>query len=151
MKHPRSDSLFGVKSAKGSAKSRGRKGGTARDFRFSGDGVERPCSVGIRSERVEAGGGDRRVRPGCLWEAWQTRRARVAGSAVYLSFARLGTSRPPQCVQVETRLAQGGASAASVSTPGLERRAPSQRQTHLGQDRIGVDPFDVRVCQSGCF
>src|SRR5205823_1175064 len=42
---------------------------------------------------------------------WQTRRARVEGSAVYLSFARLGASRPPQDVQVETHLSQvGGAS-----------------------------------------
>ena len=38
---------------------------------------------------------------------------------VYLSFARLGTSRPPVSVQVETRLSQGGGSAASVSTPAM--------------------------------
>src|SRR5436305_7786000 len=51
------------------------------------------------------------VRPGHLWEAWQTRRASAAGSAVYPSFARLGASRPPQSVQVETHLSQvGGAS-----------------------------------------
>ena len=35
----------------------------------------------------------------------------MEGSAVYLSFARLGASRPPQDVQVETHLSQvGGAS-----------------------------------------
>jgi hypothetical protein len=46
--------------------------------------------------------GRRVVRPGCLWEAWQTRRAYRAGSEVYLSFARLGAGRPSQRVQVET-------------------------------------------------
>ena len=63
--------------------------------------AEWPCSAGIRSERVEAGGWQG-VRPGRLWEAWQTRRASAEGSAVYPSFARLGKSRPPQRVQVET-------------------------------------------------
>ena len=47
-------------------------------------------------------------------------RASVGRTEVYLSFARLGTSRPPQSVQVETRLSQGGGSAASVSTPAME-------------------------------
>ena len=50
----------------------------------------------------------------------ETSRASEGGSEVYLSFARLGTSRPPQSVQVETRLSQGGGSAASVSTPAME-------------------------------
>ena len=36
----------------------------------------------------------------------------MEGSAVYLSFARLGASRPPQDVQVETRLSLGGEAAA---------------------------------------
>lgn len=33
----------------------------------------------------------------------------------------------------------------------LERIQPSKRQTRLGHDRTGIDPFDVTVCQSGCF
>ena len=44
----------------------------------------------------------------------------MGGSEVYLSFARLGASRPPQSVQVETRLSQGGVRAVSVSTPGMK-------------------------------
>ena len=86
----------------------------------------------------------------------------MAGSAVYLSFARLGMSRSPQSVQVETRLSQGGGSAASGlsdqrdlsmhlrACQRLEWREPIKRQTHLGQDRTGVDPFDVTRCQSSC-
>ncbi|MGZ3618327.1 MAG: hypothetical protein ACXVCM_22820 [Ktedonobacteraceae bacterium] len=87
----------------------------------------------------------------------------MAGSEVYLSFARLGASRPPQSVQVETHLSQGGVCAASVlsdqrdlsrhlgACQRLEWREPMKRQACLGQDRTGVDPFDVTVCQSGCF
>jgi len=39
--------------------------GHARELLWSG--VERPCSAGIRSERVEALGGRQGVRPGRLW------------------------------------------------------------------------------------
>ena len=65
-------------------------------------GVERPCSVGIWSERVEAvGGGWSHYLDACGRLGRRDERQQ-AGSAVYLSFARLGASRPPQSVQVET-------------------------------------------------
>jgi hypothetical protein len=63
-------------------------------------GVERPCSVGTLSERVEAQG----AAGYTTWTpvvGWQTRRAGRVGSAVYPSFARLGSRRLPQSVQVE--------------------------------------------------
>ena len=63
--------------------------------------VGRPCSVGIRSERVEAVGAAGRT----TWIAvvgWADETSARRGSAVYPSFARLGASRPPQHVQVET-------------------------------------------------
>src|SRR6266851_6909866 len=60
-----------------------------------------PCSVGIRSERVEAVGAAGRT----TWIAvvgWADETSARRGSAVYPSCARLGASRPPQHVQVET-------------------------------------------------
>src|SRR5437879_10464426 len=63
--------------------------------------VEWPCSVGIRSERVEAvGAAGRTTWIAVVGLADETSARR--GSAVYPSFARLGASRPPQHVQVET-------------------------------------------------
>ena len=63
--------------------------------------AEWPCSVGIRSERVEAvGAAGRTTWIAVVGEASETSARR--GSAVYPSFARLGASRPPQHVQVET-------------------------------------------------
>jgi len=63
--------------------------------------VEWPCSVGIRSERVEAvGAAGRTTWIAVVGEASETSARR--GSAVYPSCARLGASRPPQHVQVET-------------------------------------------------
>jgi hypothetical protein len=73
--------------------------------------------VGIRSERVEAAGAAGRT----TWMpvvglADETRRAHTVGSEVYLSFARLGASRPPQSVQVETTRRRGvAASICSVA------------------------------------
>ncbi|MFL5659530.1 MAG: hypothetical protein ACJ8CB_35780, partial [Ktedonobacteraceae bacterium] len=64
-------------------------------------GAEWPCSVGIRSERVEAvGAAGRTTWIAVVGLADETSARR--GSAVYPSFARLGASRPPQHVQVET-------------------------------------------------
>ena len=61
----------------------------------------RPRSVGIRSERVEAvGAAGRTTWIAVVGLADETSARR--GSAVYPSFARLGASRPPQHVQVET-------------------------------------------------
>ena len=63
--------------------------------------AEWPCSVGIRSERVEAvGAAGRTTWIAVVGEASETSARR--GSAVYPSCARLGASRPPQHVQVET-------------------------------------------------
>ena len=61
-----------------------------------------PCSVGIRSARVEAvkGAADRTTWTAVVGLADETSDA--VGSAVYPSCARLGASRPPQHVQVET-------------------------------------------------
>ena len=57
--------------------------------------------MGIRSERVEAAGAaDRTTWTPVVGLADET--SDVEGSEVYLSFARLGASRPPQSVQVET-------------------------------------------------
>ncbi len=63
--------------------------------------AEWPCSVGIRSERVEAvGAAARTTWTPVVGLADETSARR--GSAVYPSVARLGASRPPQHVQVET-------------------------------------------------
>ena len=63
--------------------------------------AEWPCSVGIRSERVEAvGAAGRPTWIAVVGLADETSARR--GSAVYPSVARLGASRPPQHVQVET-------------------------------------------------
>ncbi len=65
-------------------------------------GVERPCPAGIWSERVEAvGGGWSYYLDACGRLGRRDERTRAC-SAVYLSCARLGASRPPQSVQVET-------------------------------------------------
>ena len=63
--------------------------------------AEWPCSVGIRSERVEAVGAAGRTTWIAVVGLADETSARK-GSAVYPSFARLGASRPPQHVQVET-------------------------------------------------
>jgi len=64
-------------------------------------GVERPCPAGIWSERVEAvGGGWSYYLDACGRLGRRDERTRAC-SAVYLSCARLGASRPPQRVQVE--------------------------------------------------
>ena len=130
MKHPCSDSLFGVKSAKGSAKSRGRKGGTARDFHFTDDGVERPCSVGIRSERVEAAGakgvydldacGRLASRDERAWDALRyISRSLVSAPAVSHSASRWRRA-----------FRRGGS--VHQACQGLQWREPGKRQTRLG-------------------
>ena len=73
--------------------------------------AEWPCSVGIRSERVEAvGAKGAYYLDSCGRFGRRDERTRAC-SEVYLSFARLGVSRPPQHVLVETRLSQGGGAA----------------------------------------
>ena len=66
--------------------------------------------MGTWSERVEAAGAKGAFYLDACGRLGR-RDERAGGSAVYLSFARLGASRPPQDVQVETHLSQvGGAS-----------------------------------------
>jgi len=87
-----------------------------------GSGVERPYSAGIRSERVEAlGAAGRTTWTPVVGLADETRRASAAGSAVYPSFARLGASRPPQRVQVETICRRVGVAAPNCCV--AERRS----------------------------
>jgi hypothetical protein len=66
--------------------------------------------VGTWSERVEAAGATGAYYLDACGRLGR-RDERAGGSAVYLSFARLGASRLPQSVPVETHLSQvGGAS-----------------------------------------
>ena len=115
--------------------------------------VEWPCSVGIRSERVEAvGAAGRTTWIAVVGLADETSARR--GSAVYPSFARLGASRPPQHVQVETRLSQGGGAAPNCCV--AQRRSENLgacqlwKENHRGvkiiraQDYAGVDTHQRR-------
>ena len=120
-----------------------------------GSGVERPYSAGIRSERVEAlGAAGRTTWTPVVGLADETRRASAAGSAVYPSFARLGASRPPQRVQVETICRRVGVAAPNCCV--AERRSEDLgvcqlwNENHRGvkfiraQHYAGVDTFEER-------
>ncbi len=149
MNHARRDVLFWVKSTKGSAASQEGKEEQHGTGALTDDGVERPCSVGIRSERVEAGGakgvydldacGRLGRRDEQAWEALRyISRSLVSAPAVHHRASRW--RRAFRRVGYVQRAWQH-----------LQWREPRKRQTRLGQDRTSVDPFDVTVCQSGCF
>ena len=104
--------------------------------------AEWPCSVGIRSERVEAVGAAGRTTWTAVVGLADETSAR-GSSAGYPSFARLGASRPPQRVQVETTLPQGGGAAPNGCV--AERRSEKswsvstlERKSQGGQNYSGA-------------